>query len=186
MRLSSLRRARPVERPPHEKRLHPRFDRSFSVRLIGPDSSEEDARLLDIGGGGLRIETALPLAVGDRVGFRLLLPGKRPLAAHATVRWALAGGWRKDYGLELDPLGILDRESLLSCVDPDHFSWRLLGDKLLIVGAVLTLLWVAIDILRASPHVARALFSVFPFFVLAPLACLAAVRRLRKGPSRKP
>lgn len=57
------------------------------VRRDAPPGSRSRTRatLVDISGGGVQVETSVPLAVGERIGLRLVLPGLSPLELDGAV-----------------------------------------------------------------------------------------------------
>jgi len=79
------------EKPPMEKRQQPRFTSHFRS-IISGGQREGQGRTLDLSTGGCKIETDLPVVVGDAFECRIYIPGLDwPLRIdEAQVRWVKA------------------------------------------------------------------------------------------------
>ncbi len=91
---SSMRHPQPrriKEEPPVEKRQQPRFTSQFRSIFSG-GQREGQGRTLDLSTGGCKIETDLPVVVGDAFECRIYIPGLDwPLRIdEAQVRWVKA------------------------------------------------------------------------------------------------
>lgn len=81
------------------RREFPRQRRENSVRYSRMDSEEyHDARLIDLGEGGLCMETCTPLRTGEVIYLQLLNlhPEKLGLAAHRSFQGRVR--WTRDMG----------------------------------------------------------------------------------------
>ncbi len=78
-------------KPPasREARSEPRVTLAFRVKYKTPEGQEFESRAGGIGGGGLFIESQLPLAVGTKLSLEFSLPehGQEWLAAKGIVAW---------------------------------------------------------------------------------------------------
>lgn len=77
------------ETRPSEARLQPRVSLMAKVRYLAPDGTQVESRASGIGGGGLFIESATPLAVGTALTVSFSLPDRPDewLDAKARVAW---------------------------------------------------------------------------------------------------
>jgi Tfp pilus assembly protein PilZ len=81
------------------RREFPRQRRENSVKYSRMDSEEyHDARLIDLGEGGLCMETCAPLRTGEVIYLQLLNmhPEKQGLAAHRSFQGRVR--WTRDMG----------------------------------------------------------------------------------------
>jgi type IV pilus assembly protein PilZ len=74
---------------PKETRSEPRINLAFRVRYKTPDGDRYDSRAGGIGGGGLFIESTLPLLVGTKLAMEFSLPEQPAewIRAKGVVAW---------------------------------------------------------------------------------------------------
>jgi hypothetical protein len=68
-----------------ERRASPRMEVALSCRFARRDGAVIAARTIDVGSGGMRVETAWPLEVGEVVAFELFARAGGPGTGHARV-----------------------------------------------------------------------------------------------------
>lgn len=74
---------------PNEARTQPRISLTAKVRYLAPDGSQVEGRATGVGGGGLFIESTVPLAIGTEVTVSFALPDRSAewLEAKGKVAW---------------------------------------------------------------------------------------------------
>jgi uncharacterized protein (TIGR02266 family) len=72
-----------------EARLQPRVSLTAKVRYLAPDGSQIESRATGVGGGGLFIESTVPMAVGTELTVSLSLPDRQAewMEAKGRVAW---------------------------------------------------------------------------------------------------
>lgn len=72
-----------------ESRSQPRASLSFPVRYLTAEGSDIEAQASGVGGGGLFIESTVPLRVGTEIAMEFILPDgtNEWLKARGTVAW---------------------------------------------------------------------------------------------------
>jgi c-di-GMP-binding flagellar brake protein YcgR len=84
----------------------------LAVDVTTPRTDEPvEGRLLDVSAGGVRLEVALDLQVGDIVGMTVHVPGARPIQATARVVHVHMGTTKS--GLHFELAVASDRERLV-------------------------------------------------------------------------
>ncbi|OGW64225.1 MAG: hypothetical protein A3H49_07370 [Nitrospirae bacterium RIFCSPLOWO2_02_FULL_62_14] len=73
----------------NEARLQPRVTLTAKVRYVAPDGSQVESRATGVGGGGLFIESTMPLAIGTELTVSFSLPDRQGewLDAKGLVAW---------------------------------------------------------------------------------------------------
>lgn len=129
-----------------ERRRQERMDREdlpISLYVGGEEVRDPDLGLRDLSSGGLGIQAAGRMEVGQRVSFRLVLP-TGPVGGTGQVRWAAPHHLGYRYGLEIRGMGLMDGRRYRSFVDPTAFDWVGLVDtalKAATVAMIVLLFW---------------------------------------------
>jgi hypothetical protein len=108
-----------------QRRRWPRHELHLDVTLVALADDSPDhptpgvaGRTLDIGMGGLRVETSVPFSAGTTVRLTLMLPDGAPLVALATVVASDARNGSFEQRLAFDQLDDLDTNNLAALLDP--------------------------------------------------------------------
>jgi hypothetical protein len=112
-----------------QRRRWPRHELHLDVTLLlladaaAASSTDHGAlgvagRTLDIGMGGLRVETPVQFSAGTTVSLTLMLPDGAPLVARATVVASDSRNGSFEHRLAFDQLDDLDTTNLAALLDP--------------------------------------------------------------------
>jgi hypothetical protein len=111
-----------------QRRRWPRHELHLDITLVpladaATTSADHGApgvagRTLDIGMGGLRVETPLQFSAGTTVSLTLMLPDGAPLVARATVVASDGRNGSFEHRLAFDQLDDLDTTNLAALLDP--------------------------------------------------------------------
>jgi PilZ domain len=110
-----------------QRRRWPRHPIELDVTLASLDGPDPNVggvpgRTLDIGMGGLRVETNHRLPPGEDLTIILTLPDGAPLVARTTVVAVQVRGDVFEYRLAFDQLDELDTTNLIALLDPKNAS----------------------------------------------------------------
>ena len=106
--------------PEISKRAHPRKTLRITIRYF-QWNEPHDAVALEIGGGGIFVESHAPVPEGSMLTLRVVLPSGRSFTVLGRVVRTVRDGWARartpGMGIQFVDLGAADRSALLDYIN---------------------------------------------------------------------